>query len=121
MGIHRKLRFWTHSGVKVVDNVTPSESWSSLDLSSVVGSNYAFVFFAIKNIALSGISLYFFRPCSAACVGDCATTHPQGLNQICVDEGCTGHIALETDENGKIQWKVADPVATDVWVLGYVK
>jgi len=121
MGTHHKLRFWTHSGVKVYDNTAAPTSWTDLDLSSIVGENRALVFLKIQNMAIgSPETFYFRRGDDTEDVGE-GGSNAGGNSVIKIGSECAGHVLMETDANGVIEWKSPGGEITDVWIVGYVK
>ena len=121
MGIHRKLRFWTHSGVKVFDNAASPTSWTDLDLSSVVGKNRALVFMKVK----AGLDMWgndFFiriKGETEEVAENSAYAAFNNIGSLTLDH--IGHFVMETDADGIIQWKAISENRASIWILGYVK
>jgi hypothetical protein len=110
---------WQHSGAIIYNAPAPSD-WSTLDLSSYVGSNYAFVVIKVYQGARS----YFkFKPYGSA--GD---WHKEGdaddyaANAGRIDENGAAIVCLETDSTGRLEWHV-DPGAGNyiLTLLGYIR
>ena len=121
MGIHRKLRFWTHSGVKVYDNTASPTNWTDLDLSSVVGKNRALTFMKVK----AGLDMWgndFFIRIKGETEEVAEDGAYAAFNNIgSVELGKIAHFVMETDADGIIQWKAISGNRASVWVLGYIK
>ena len=111
---------WQHDGTQVYDANAPT-TYTDLNLSAYVGSNYALVFLKVKN----GTGLakgYFFRTNGdTENVGINATTSAGGPTIMKINGGHIGYFILETSSGGVIEWKCESAADTDIWIRGYVK
>jgi hypothetical protein len=107
--------------VKVYDNTAAPTSWGDLDLSGIVGKNRALVFVKIKNRDSMAITTYLVRiKGETEEVGD--TLGYLGMNnRVTLRNNHIAHFAMETNENGIIQWTASSAGTTDIWVLGYIR
>jgi len=121
MGTHRKLRFWTHSGVKVYDNTAAPTSWTDLDLSSIIGKNRALVYLKIKNRYEMYAVHYSFRTDGDGEEVGANITYAGGCTYLMIEIGYIGYLLVETSKDGIVDWKCNQASPVDIWVLGYVK
>lgn len=121
MGSHHKLRFWTHSGTKVYDNLPTPTSWADLDLSSVVGKNRVLAFLKLKNRNAMVGEVYWIRINGETEGVALGSTHAAMNNIGALDASHIAYFVIETDTNGIMEWFSSSGGITDVWVLGYVK
>lgn len=121
MGTHRKLRFWTHSGVKVHDNTAAPTSWTDLDLSSVVGKNRALVFVKLKNRDATRKEGYAFRIKGETEEVARDILQASMNNMVSITEGNIAHFVMETNVDGVLEWNTNSGKDTDIWVVGYIK
>jgi len=114
-------RGWIHSGVKVVDNAAAPTSWTDLDLSAVVGKNRVLAFLKIENTdSISSETFYFRRGDDTENVG-AGGLNAGGNSIIKLSSLYVGHILMETDVDGIIEWKSGIGSSTNLWVLGYIR
>jgi len=111
---------WTHSGTQAYSGGT-SNSFSDLDLSSIVGSKYALVFLKVANNHTDP-QTYAFRPNGS---GALSSQTYWGTTTLRVNNGETGYICIETDAAGIIEWLSRENWSagstTAITVLGYIK
>lgn len=114
---------WWHAGVELNNNLTVTTAWTDLDLSSIVGSNYALVF------------LRFYKP--SGVFGSGMAVRPNGetkssmaygsgyANGPVFGEPVSGGVAYlicETDSSGVIETYCAtNTTGVSVTVMGYIK
>jgi len=107
---------WNHSGALVYDNLAAPTTWTDLDLSSVVGSNYALVMIKVKIMTPGGSDGYSFRP-----KGD-TDLLVNGVESTGFTYPAAGLLICETNSNGILEWKSDITLnSASLWVLGYIK
>jgi len=106
---------WQHSGEVVYDASPVAETWTDVDCSSVVGSNYALVFLKVKTTWGQQIS---FRP-----KGESDNTVPLDSSGCAAVNPSTfgGFVIVETGPNGNVQFRRASSALTTITLYGYVK
>lgn len=98
-------------------------TWTDLDLSAVVGSNYAMVF--LKIIDTEGGNTFRVRPNGdTSDSADGSQSSSAGYGASAGYNGATGravYLIGTTDSSGVIEWDAYTAARdTDVWVVGYV-
>ena len=108
---------WHNSGTQVYSLGAAPANFTDLDLSSVVGSNYALVMLVVKNSTGSNDVYYAFRQDDE---GTAVTLNSHaGCAQV--DHTEKGYVMAATDETGVVEWKASNANNAEVWVQGYIK
>ena len=111
---------WHHSGTLVYDNQAAPQTWTDLDLSGVVGANYAFVILNVKNWGSGKCNIYFRPDGDSDIYSNEGYEYPSGAHAASLREGFAGLVICETASNGYVEWKTNCNNAS-IWVLGYIK
>lgn len=112
---------YTHDGTQVFNTDAPT-SFTNLDLSAYVGTNYSLVFLAIYNADATQNTTYYFRMTGHLCDVGSGGTEAGGCSAVAIDIGKIGYVVIATDADGIVQWNNDNAgVDTDVWIIGYVK
>ena len=113
---------WHHSVTLVYDHQKPSANWTDLDLSGVVGANYALVLLKVKCFAGTEIE-YAFRPDGDTDDYISSRNSPSGGNYLRIGPGSVSLAILETGSNGYIEWCSPNGSGNEasIWILGYIK
>lgn len=99
--IHQQITI----GSGVVFNGTTPTNWTDLDLSSVVGSSFAFVVLKVTNNGTASfINSVAFR--QNGDTGDYPTSMtPLGSNKVNLSSnGTSGMVTIYTDSSGQVEW-----------------
>lgn len=114
---------WQHDG-SIVWNAAVPGSWTDLDLSEIVGSNRALVFFKGKLISGGLDSLAFRTKGDSENVGYAvggATAFGAGASGGQPVTGSIVYLVAETDRAGFVQMKsYAGPRTWTIWLRGYI-
>ncbi len=86
---------------------TTQTTWTTLDLSSVVGANHAFVILRINNVSLGTSPTLAFRQKGDTKDYEVNLTQPStNTTFIRDDTGASSQVVIYTDSNGQIEMKV---------------
>jgi len=92
--------------------------WTDLDLSSVVGSNYALVFLKLKNV-VAATTYFSFRKNGET---EVSKGDMPGVSTIKVIEATSWYVWTFTDITGKIEWLAnAARAGTIIDIVAYLK
>jgi len=109
------ISVWHHSGTVVFNGTTPS-SFTDLDLSAVVGANYALVY--LRVFAASDTQVVFRTNGEAQTVN----YNANGGVTYCHGNNTAAYLIVETDSAGIVEWCANAGVAGyTVTVAGYIK
>lgn len=112
--------FWNHSWATAVDNQEAPTSWTDLDLSSIVGSNYALIILKVKKNG-GTVADYFIRPNGDTDDYEVITSHTAGTCAISLASNEVGFLIVETDSSGIIEWKSNKTDYVSLIVVGFIK
>jgi hypothetical protein len=107
----------TVSTTQVFNGISPT-SWSSLDLSSAVGVNFASVTLKVTNLSGSSGILALFR--QNGDTGDYAVGADTD-NMTSLGFNGVGQAIIYTDSNGIIEWKANGAVSVIIEVVAFTK
>jgi len=106
--------FWNNVNSSSVFSGTCPQTYTDLNLSSIVGVNYAVVFLKIGSAEATGNVNFRTK-------GDTDTFAASGAGYCSVSTS-SAYIWVKTDVNGMVEWKAANAAAaTSIWVEGYIK
>lgn len=110
---------WQHSGALIYNGLGPT-NWSTLDLSSYVGSNYAFV---VIQVYQETRDYFKFRPYGAP--GNwvkSSDSDDYAANAGRISGNGASIVCLETDPTGRLEWHVGPGAGNYLLtLLGYIR
>jgi len=112
-----------HADYRVYNGDAPT-SWTELDLSPWVGSNYALIFLSIDNQDPSAGFYQFRMGTESDDVGMNASGYDKasGSTEVTIASGLVHYVILMTDESGKIDWRCDDnTINTTIYLRGFIK
>lgn len=126
-GVKRKIKSstvkksWNDTADVQVFSGTSPTSWTTLDLSSYVGSRHSLVFLSVWS---SGTLDVTFRPYGI--VNDIGYDSYQsyygaGCSGATIQGGRRAYIMINTDSLGRVQWKALQAVSVQVFLAGYIR
>ncbi|WP_027420735.1 hypothetical protein [Crocinitomix catalasitica] len=103
--------------IEVLNGDAPTE-WTDLDLSGVVGKNFAMVTLKVTNFSSTDPLVAIFRQ-----EGDVSdyTIGSDTDNMVSLGIYGTGQAIIYTDANGRIEWKANRVIPTKIEVVAYIK
>lgn len=108
---------WRHSG-GVAHNAASPTSWTTLDLSSIIGVNYAFVVLKIKS---SSQTTFKFKPDGDADVYNAAPISGSNMVDLAPATNQVGLVSLETSALGRVEWIAGNTDVATITVLGFMR
>jgi hypothetical protein len=118
---YKTITIWNHSGTEAFSSNPPPSSWTDLDLSSIVGANYALVMLRIAHTGSTVPTTFHFRPNGDT--GDIATADTGCASIVINTQNNVGYVTVETSSAGVIEWIASGSSGreTQVVVQGYLK